>query len=109
MAKNEYCQLILTCKNSVEADTIAKALLEKKLIACAKQISSVDSIFSWHGGFDNNNEELLLMDSRLDLFDAVEAEVAKLHSYETFVLQAVPVVKVSKDAQKWLDKELKSE
>lgn len=108
MAKQEYCQLWLTCTNSVESNTIATALLEKGLIACAKQISSVDSDFRWQGKIERNDEELLVMDSRLDLFDQVEAEVAKLHSYDTFVLQAVPVLKVSKKAQKWLDKELKN-
>ncbi len=108
MATSEYCQLWLTCKNSVESSTIANALLEKGLIACAKQISSVDSDFRWQGKIERNDEELLVMDSRLDLFDKIEAEVAKIHSYDTFVLQAVPVVKISKKAQKWLNKELKN-
>ncbi len=67
------------------------------------------SDFLWKGSVDHNEEILLVMDSREDLFDQIEAEIAKLHSYETFVLQAVPVAKVSKSATKWLNEVLDSE
>ncbi|MDQ5972526.1 MAG: periplasmic divalent cation tolerance protein [Patescibacteria group bacterium] len=100
-----FCQLWLTCANSAEADKVSQALLDLKLAACAKQVS-VDSSFLWKGQKDNNHETLLVMDSREDLFEKVEREVAKLHSYETFVLQAIPVSKLSKDAQTWLEQEL---
>lgn len=100
-----YSQLWLTCANTVEADTIAKTLLGKKLVACVKQLP-VSSDFRWGGKLERNEEVLLVMDSREDLFDEVEAVVAELHSYETFVLQAVNISRVSKDAQSWLGKEL---
>lgn len=100
-----YCQLWLTCANKTEADKIAKALLAKYLVACAKQLP-VSSDFLWQGKIDHNDEILLVMDSHEDLFDKIEAEVAKLHSYETFVLQAIPVSKVSTAAAKWLEDSL---
>ncbi|OGL30463.1 hypothetical protein A3F37_01150 [Candidatus Saccharibacteria bacterium RIFCSPHIGHO2_12_FULL_41_12] len=103
--RGEYCQLWLTCTDQKEADKIAKALLEKRLIACAKQVA-ITSDFIWEGKIERNNEILLIMESREDLFDEIEAEVAKLHSYDSFVLTATPITKVSKKAQKWLDKEL---
>lgn len=46
------------------------------------------------------------METREDLFDQIEAEVAKIHSYETFVLTAVPMIRVSQKTQKWLDNSL---
>ncbi len=103
-----FCQLLLTVGNKTEAEDIARALLNKKLIACVKQLS-VSSAFWWQGKIENNDEVLLVMDSRDDLFEQVEAEVAKIHSYDTFVLQAVPVTKISKDALRWLDSELNDE
>jgi periplasmic divalent cation tolerance protein len=104
MAKN--CQLLLTCADKAEADKIASALLREKLVACVKQMS-VGSDFLWKGKIDHNDEVLLVMDSREDLFEQIEAEVDRLHSYETFVLQAVPVIRVSKRADSWLQKNLK--
>ena len=97
---------VLTCESRNEADNIARVLLEKRLIACAK-FAPVECIYWWEGKIDSGLEVLLVMDSREDLFDAAEAEVAKLHGYNTFVLQAFPATRVSKKAVAWLDKELR--
>ncbi len=67
----------------------------------------VRSDFLWNGTIDQNNEILLIMESREDLFDQIEVEVAKIHSYETFVLTATLMSKVSQKAQKWLTDSLK--
>jgi periplasmic divalent cation tolerance protein len=98
---NKYCQLWLTCKDKAEADKIANTLLVKQLIACARQVP-VKSDYRWQGKIDSSKEVLLMMEGRLDLFDEVEAAVSKLHSYDTFVLTATPVTKISKKAERWL-------
>lgn len=101
--ETEFCQLWLTCKDKAEATKIAKALLEQGLIACAKQFP-VSSDFQWENAIDHNEEVALLMDSRTVLFDTIEAKVKEIHSYDTFVLQAVPVLRTSQDATLWLRK-----
>lgn len=103
---NSFCQLVLTCASNTEADKIAKELLAKHLVACVRQMP-VSSRYHWQGKIEDADEILLIMESRLDLFDKVEAEVAKLHSYDTFVLEAVPVEKISAKAAKWLESETK--
>lgn len=100
------CLLMLTCKDKTEADKIASVLLGNNLIVCAKQVA-VSSDFLWNGKVDHNKEVLLIMDSREDLFDEIEAEIALLHSYETFILQALPSIKTSKKAGLWMQKNLK--
>lgn len=102
----EYCQLQLTCANKSEADGIAKTLLKKRLIACAKQIS-ISSDFRWQGKIEHADEILLIMDGKMSNFEKIESEVKKLHSYETFVLQATPIEHVSKQAMGWLEEETK--
>jgi periplasmic divalent cation tolerance protein len=103
---NKYCQLWLTCKDKAEADKIANTLLVKQLIACARQVP-VKSDYRWQGKIDSSKEVLLMMEGRLDLFKKVEAEVSKLHSYDTFVLSATPIDKLSKKAEGWLAHELR--
>src|SRR5665213_3036479 len=98
--KNNFCLLYLSCKDETEATKIANELLAKRLIACAKQ-TAIKSTFRWQGKIEKASEILLIMESREDLFDKVEAEVAQLHSYETFVLEAVPVNKISTKANGW--------
>lgn len=99
-----YCLLWLTCKDGQEADKISDTLLVKHLAACVKQFS-VKSSFHWKNKVESSDEVLLMMESRLDLFDKVEAEVRKIHSYETFVLNATPIAKISKKAAVWLEEE----
>lgn len=102
----KYCQLQLTCADKAKADKVANALLVKHLIACAKVVP-VSSTYWWQGKIESANEALLIMDSKPELFDQIETEIAKLHSYETFVLQQTLLDKVSEEATKWLAKELR--
>jgi periplasmic divalent cation tolerance protein len=101
---SNFCQLWLTCANREEADKIANTLLVKHLVACAKQ-ATIASDFRWQGKIEHSEEVLLVMDSKLEFFDQIEKEVAKLHSYDTFVLQAVSVEKISAGAKSWLEEE----
>jgi len=106
MAAVQYANLFLTCKDQDEATTIADALLADHLITCARFVP-ITSRYWWKGKIVGDEEVLVIMESREDLFDAVEAKVSELHSYDTFNLQSTPLSKVSKGAAFWLDKELK--
>ena len=106
MSDADYQELFLTCGSWQEAQAIVDVLLEKRLIACAEFIE-IKSKYHWQGKLEEANEIKLIMGTIADKFDYIEAEVAKLHSYETFVLQALPVVRLSKAAEAWLAKEIK--
>ncbi len=103
----QFVELVLTCASEQEAQSIADSLLEKKLVACA-EFSPVTSRFSWKNKIENSVEIRLTMLSTADNFDAIETEATRLHSYETFVLRAMPMVRLSNDAQTWLAVNTKS-
>lgn len=105
MTKRDYCYLYLTCEDAAEASRIATTLLDQRLVACAKQVP-VQAAYWWESKVTHAKEVLLTMESALDLFDRVEAEVAKLHSYDTFVLEAVPIAAVSTKAKAWMEENL---
>jgi periplasmic divalent cation tolerance protein len=98
--------LFLTCADSNEAHTIAEALLKKHLVACAKQLP-VSSQFLWQGTLDSAQEILLIMETVETKFDEIEQEIKKLHSYDTFVLTAIEIVKSSSAATAWIRESLK--
>ena len=102
-----FCQIWLTVGSKEEADKIANTLLVKYLVSCVRQIP-ISSDYRWKGKIEHSNEILLQMESREDLFDQVEKEVAELHTYSTFVLEASPVFAISKSAEKWLKSELQN-
>ncbi|OGK19131.1 hypothetical protein A3G67_02565 [Candidatus Roizmanbacteria bacterium RIFCSPLOWO2_12_FULL_40_12] len=93
--------LLLTCGGKEEADKIVKALLEKKLIVCAKSFS-VSSTFYWKNSIDSGEEIFIVMDSSENLFEKVEEEIRKLHSYDTFNLVSIPVTKTSRGVVEWM-------
>lgn len=98
--------LLLTCKNRQESDLISKSLLSKKLIVCAKEMS-VSSSSIWQGHLERTQESLLIMDSIEENFAKIESEVTKLHSYKTFVLFAIPVIKTTRSVERWINKEIR--
>lgn len=95
-------ELVLTCGSWQEAQRIVDQLLEQKLIACAEFIE-VKSKYSWKGELKDDKEIRLVMETAEHLFERIETEVRKLHSYEVFVLQATPIARLSQAAASWLE------
>lgn len=95
---------MLTC-DAIEKENIAKILLKKHLIACAK-FMPVSAMYWWQGKIAHDDEVAILMESAEDLFDEIEAEVAKIHSYDTFVMTQIPITNIGKDARKWMEENL---
>ena len=94
--------LFLTCADKTEADKITNALLEKRLAACVKQ-TTVSSTFYWDGIVQQSNEVLLLIESVEERFNAIEKVISKLHSYDQYVLTAVPISKTTPGVIKWIE------
>lgn len=101
-----FCYLYLTC-DSKEADSLTELLLKERLIACVKKVP-VNSTYWWEGSIEKANETMLVMESAEELFDKVESLLKTNHSYDTFVLTAVPMARISYDAQAWLKSNLES-
>ncbi|HET9411645.1 MAG TPA: divalent-cation tolerance protein CutA [Candidatus Saccharimonadales bacterium] len=94
--------LYLTCANDNEAKTIGTALLEAKLVACVRRFG-VSSSYWWDKKINHDDEVLLMMESLEEKFDAINAVVTKLHSYNEYVLAAVPVARTTPGVRKWLN------
>jgi periplasmic divalent cation tolerance protein len=77
-----YSLILSTASSKDEAQHIARALVERKLVACVNIIGPIDSIYRWKGEVENAQEFLLLMKTDGDLFERVRDAVKSLHSYE---------------------------
>jgi len=97
--------IFVACKNSAEARKIAKALLKKRLIACAN-IFPVESHYLWKGGMEKANEAMLLMKTRKGLQKQAEKEIKKLHSYKLPVIEFFET-RLNREAEKWVKGETK--
>lgn len=101
-------ELILTCASRLETQKIADSLLQQKLVACVK-FTEVKSQFRWKGEIETADEIKLSMTTIAGNFDKIEAEVKKHHSYETFVLQQLPITNLNQAAANWLNGEVVDE
>lgn len=89
--EDKYILVITTCPGSISAKKIAKDLVVEKLAACVNVVPGVQSFFSWVGKVDSANEHMLVIKTTLDLYDAVEKRLKKLHPYELPEIIAVPI------------------
>lgn len=104
--ERELCYFHLTCQPGNEQG-IAQALLDRRLIACAK-FSPVHSVYRWNGSIEEDNEIYITLESASDLYNEVKQVVAEtIHGYDTFVLTEVAIANMNDEARKWLEDSLR--
>ncbi len=101
-----YCIIQATAANEEEAQKIAKHLVEKKLIACCSIIPKVTSIYTWRGEISEDNEALMIMKTKTQLYSQAEEEIKKLHSYEVPEIISIPINTGSKEYLSWLEEQI---
>jgi len=97
-----FVHALISCKDQSEAHLIGEKLLQERLIACYKVGSEVESTYWWKGAITKSKEVVLEIDSHESRCHKIEGIVSQIHSYETFVLVALPMVYISKEARLWL-------
>jgi len=86
-----YSLIISTASSRDEAQHIARALVDRKLVACVNIVGPIESIYRWKGEIENSKEFMLLMKTESDRFDRVREAVKALHSYEVPEVIQVPI------------------
>jgi periplasmic divalent cation tolerance protein len=100
----EFVVIFVTVGSSSEGAKIAQALVEERLAACVNRMGPVRSIYNWKGKLCKENEELLIIKSRRELFGALEKRVREIHSYEVPEIIALPVAEGSGPYLEWVEK-----
>ena len=95
----------MTCPNDQEAERIASLLLDKKLIACANVINSVQSYYRWQGKIQKDEEVLVLLKTSEHLVDRIIGTVEAEHSYETPCVISLDIDKGSRPFLKWISEQ----
>ena len=99
--------VLSTCATEADAERMARALVDGRLAACVNVVSGVRSFYRWKGAIQSGEEFLLIIKTSRDLFDALRAEMEKLHPYEVPELLALPVVAGAEDYLSWLQSNLR--
>lgn len=91
-----------TAPNVEEAETLAMKIIEAKLAACVQVLPQMKSFYFWENAVHADSEHLLLIKTREENYDALEAFIKSNHSYETPEIVAVASEKVSGDYLNWM-------
>lgn len=98
--------LLSTAGSDEQAETIARALVERRLAACVNIVHGVCSVFRWKGEVTREEEKLLVIKTRTSLTDEVRRTIRELHSYDTPELLAVDIAFGDPAYLAWLDEAL---
>jgi periplasmic divalent cation tolerance protein len=98
----EYVVVVTTCPDEELASRIATVLVERKLAACV-QASAITSTYRWQGAIETAREVRLMIKAKSVDYDAIQACVMELHTYQNPEVIALAVVAGSRLYLDWID------
>ena len=100
----EYIIVMITTPSKKVGEQIANALLENRLAACVNMLAPVNSLYTWEGATTHDEETLLVVKSRAELFqDQLVPAVQAIHPYEVPEIIALPILMGSASYLAWID------
>lgn len=100
----QYIIVLITTPNLEVSEKIANILLEKKLAACVNLVTPMVSLYTWEGEVNRDDEVLLIVKSRSDLFENDLIPVVQdIHPYEVPEIIALPILMGSVSYLDWID------
>jgi periplasmic divalent cation tolerance protein len=98
--------VLVTAPSEDMGKQIAGALLKKKLAACVNIIAPINSLYVWRGETCDDEEVLLIVKSRAELFeDKIIPAVKAIHPYDVPEIIALPVLLGDQDYLDWIETE----
>jgi periplasmic divalent cation tolerance protein len=104
--ESNYLLIVTTTDNRHDADNLARAMVEKRLAACAQVEGPITSTYWWQGTLENAEEWKCSFKSSAALYADLETALARIHPYETPEILAFPIVHGSRDYLSWMDDQL---
>lgn len=88
---------------------IARRILEERLAACVNISGTLESLYWWEGKIQQDQEHLLVIKTRAELFPRLKEAVQGLHPYEVPEIIALPIEQGSSSYLKWIESETQRE
>ena len=102
----DYIQVVTTSETEEDAQTIATALVERRLAACVQIVGPIRSTYRWKDKIETAREWQCVVKTRGELYERVEEAVKGLHTYEVPEILAVPIVAASESYRRWIDEQV---
>ena len=101
----EYLQVQTTTDNKERALEIARKAVEKNLAACAQISGPITSLFWWKNNINREEEWLVIMKTKKDLYHELERTIKKIHTYEVPEIIGLSIVEGNQEYLDWIERE----
>lgn len=81
----------VTCGSADEARAIARAVVEKRIAACANIIDGATSVFWWDGAVQTETESVIVMKTVSAQVTVLVETIRSLHSYDCPAISVLPI------------------
>jgi periplasmic divalent cation tolerance protein len=98
----DYRVALTTTGTEEEARRLARELVERKLAACVNIVPQVESVYRWQGKIESAQEWLLVIKTRADVLDRLQAAIRELHSYEVPEFVVLRIESGSEEYLRWI-------
>jgi periplasmic divalent cation tolerance protein len=92
-----------TFPDLAQARAIGRTLVTERLAACVNVVTApLESIYTWQGQHEENEEILAFMKTTRAAYPALETRLRALHPYEVPEIIAVPIAAGLPDYLRWI-------
>ena len=99
---DEIVIILTNLPDRASALKLAGELVEQRLAACVNVLAECSSVYRWEGRIKSATEVPVLIKSRAQRYDEVEAAIRRLHPYELPEIVAVPVRRGLEEYLEWV-------
>lgn len=96
-----------TLPDQATGKTIATALLEQKLIACANILGPSVSLYNWENEAKCEEEYILICKTAEACLEALQKAIEALHPYDCPAILPIPIAQANVEFAKWVETSVK--
>jgi len=101
----EYIEVHTTTDSPEHAQTIARAIISRRLAACVQISGPITSVYWWQGQMEQAEEWLCTAKTRGTLYRELEQAIREVHTYDVPEILAVEVVAGNASYLDWVTQE----
>lgn len=103
-----FSLLYFTAPDKQEAERIAHALVEARLVACVNVLPEITSVYRWEGVVQQGAEVAVLAKTMAEVAPRVVELVKSMHSYECPCILTLPITGGHAPFLQWVAAETKT-
>jgi periplasmic divalent cation tolerance protein len=100
--------VFVTVPSEETGKKIARKVIEERLAACVNITAEITSVYWWEDEIQEDNERMLIIKTKSQLFDKLQETVKTHHPYSVPEIIALPMVKGFAPYLNWINQETSS-